>query len=443
MSQSEAPGAAPRLLVVGCGGIGGIVAAHLFEQGHDVTALTTNAAIADAINAHGFRVRGESSPGTVRGRAVRSLDRGTRPFDYVLLATQPPQVEEAARTALPFLAPSGAMVCFQNGLCEDRIQEIAGPERTLGAIVAWGAAAVEPGVYDRTSSGGFVLGRLDGAPDRRLDELAVLLEAIGPTTQTQNLAGARWSKLAINCAISSLGTVGGDRLGALMRHRFVRRLALEIMTEVTLVARALGIRLEKVSGTIDLDWIALTDAERRASGSAGLVAKHALLLAVGARYRRLRSSMLAAIERGRPPSVDFLNGEVVRRGAALGIPTPINEALRDEVLAIAAGRGRPGLERVRAFFDRTRALVDAPPSSRGFTYGAAAPGDGQRTEPMAPLDAPPLQAVYAVPATVEAQPAEPPVVAAAEPPVAPVEGPAPAAVAAAPAEPLPPPDGTA
>src|SRR5262249_42531744 len=146
--------------------------------------------------------------------------------------------------------------------------------------------------------------------ESRIEELARILECIGPTSTTTNLAGARWSKLAINCAISSLGTIGGDRLGVLMRHRFVRRLALEIMTETVQVARGLGVRLEKVSGTIDLDWIALTEADRMSSGSASLVAKHALLLAVGARYRRLRSSMLAAIERGRMPAIEFLNGEV-------------------------------------------------------------------------------------------------------------------------------------
>src|SRR5688572_25884593 len=117
-----------RFVVVGCGGIGGIVAAHLFEQGHDVTALTTNPAIASAIQEHGFRVRGESSPGTVRGIAVQALPPAAPPFDYVLLATQPPQVEQAARDALPFLSQSGAMVCFQNGLCEERIAAIAGPE---------------------------------------------------------------------------------------------------------------------------------------------------------------------------------------------------------------------------------------------------------------------------------------------------------------------------
>jgi 2-dehydropantoate 2-reductase len=371
----------PRLLVVGSGGIGGVVAAHLFEQGHDVTALTTNQLIADAINANGFRVRGEGSPGVVRGRAVTSIPKSAAPFDYILLATQPPQVEEAARSVLPHLALNGAMVCFQNGLCEERIAAIAGSDRTLGAIVAWGASMVEPGVYDRTSAGGFVLGRMSfGSPvservpdsedefrppihdlrvDLRLDELARILEAIGPTTTSTNLAGARWSKLAINCAISSLGTVGGDRLGVLMRHRHVRRLALEIMTETVAVARALGITLEKVSGTLDLEWIALTDSERIAAGSPGLFAKHALLLAVGARYRRLRSSMLAAIERGRPPAVDFLNGEVISRGKALGIPTPINAAIREQVLEIAAGKARPSLDLMRRFFERTRAVAGA------------------------------------------------------------------------------------
>ncbi len=364
LAQGNDGGAGPRILVVGCGGIGGIVAAHLFEQGQAVTALTTNAVIADAINAHGFRVRGDGSPGRVEGRAVCELPVGGKPFDYVLLATQPPQVEEAARKALPALAENGAMVCFQNGLCEERVAKIAGSERTLGGIVAWGGSMVEPGVYDRTSAGGFVLGRIDGAKDARLDTLARILEAVGPTTVSDNLAGARWSKLAINCAISSLGTLGGDRLGVLMRARHVRRLALEIMTETVEVARALGVRLEKVAGTLDLDWIALDEADRVAAGSASLVAKHALLLAVGARFRRLRSSMLAAIERGRPPAIDFLNGEVATRGAALGIPTPINAAIREQVLQIAKGKAKPSLELVRRFYEGSRGLVGGAAESR-------------------------------------------------------------------------------
>jgi len=347
---------APRFLIVGAGGIGGVVAAHLTEQGHDVTTLTTNSLICDAINAHGFRVRGEASPGTVRGTARRELPKGARPFDFVLLATQPPQVEEAARGVVSLLADDGKMVCFQNGLCEERIAKIAGSERVIGAIVAWGASMIEPGIYDRTSSGGFAIGRLDGKDDDSVRALARSLECIGPTQLTNNLLGARWSKLAINCAISSLGTVGGDRLGVLMRHRFVRRLALEIMTEATTIAKASGIQLEKVSGTLDLEWVSLTEEDKVSAGSPTLVAKHALLLAVGARYRRLRSSMLSAIERGRPPSVDFLNGEIVSRGDVLGIPAPVNRAIRDEVLTIASGKAKSSFSLLRSFFDRTRRL---------------------------------------------------------------------------------------
>jgi len=349
-----------RFLVVGCGGIGGLVAAHLFAHDHDVTVLTTNTQIASAINANGFRLIGDDRVTTARGKALTKLDPGTASFDYILLATQPPQVEEAAQSVLDFLAPQGAMVTFQNGLCEERIAKIAGKDRVLGGVVAWGASMHEPGIYERTSPGGFVLGRMDGTHDDRLEPLAEALCSIGETIVSNNLAGARWSKLAINCAITSLGALGGERLGVLMRHRFIRRLALEIMTEVVLTSRAEGVRLEKVSGTLDLDWIALTDAERNAVGSTGLFAKHAILLAVGTRFRKMRSSMLAAIERGRPPAVDFLNGEITRRGRLHGIATPINSAVQAEVHAMAAKKKTPSLDLCRALYENTRDLVHAP-----------------------------------------------------------------------------------
>ncbi len=346
----------PRFLVMGCGGIGGIVAASLLEMGFDVAPFTTNEGIAQAIEARGFSLRGEGAGRTVKGpvhREVPAAAKDGQKFDYVLLATQPPQVEDAARAALGSLAENGRMVCLQNGLCEERVARIAGDGRVLGAVVAWGAAMPEPGVYDRTAAGGFTLGRMDGAPDEAAQPLARALECIGPVEITDNLAGKRWSKLAINCNISSLGTIGGDRLGALMQHRFTRRLALEVMTEVVAVARRERVRLEKVSGTIDLDWIALTEDEKVAAGSPSLVAKHTLLLAVGFRYRRMRSSMLSAIERGRTPAIDFLNGEVVERAKKHGVPVPVNALVRDTVWNIARGKKKPGLDLLREIFDAT------------------------------------------------------------------------------------------
>jgi 2-dehydropantoate 2-reductase len=331
----------PRILVMGAGGIGGIVAATLTEVGSAVTAVSTNAAIRAAVDRAGFRVVDDGEERVVRGW-VSPAPEGK--YDLCVLATQPPNVEDAARTALPHLADDAAVVVLQNGLCEERVAAIVGTERIIGAIVAWGAAMPEPGLYERTAAGGFQIGRLGGAPDDNARAVAELFEAIGPTTLTSNLRGARWSKLALNCAVSALGTIAGERLGPLVRVRRYRRLALELMTECVAVARAAGVTLEKVAGTLDLAWIALTDADRASRGSASLTAKHALLLAVGLRYRRMRSSMLAAIERGRTPSIDFLNGEVVARGATHGVVTPFNARIVATVWDIARGRATSSRE---------------------------------------------------------------------------------------------------
>lgn len=347
-----------RVLVVGCGGIGGILAAGLTELGAQVSCVTGNEPVARALNERGARVRELEGDRTVRGmKAWATLPPGEGGYDYALLAVQPPRLDAASAEATPALGPEGRLVCLQNGLAEERLAPRVGSGRVVGAVVGWGASQIEPGYYERTSPGGFALGYLDGHLDAPLARLGCLLECVGPVDHTSNLRGSRWSKLAINCAISALGTVGGDRLGMIMRSRRVRRLALELMTETVQVARAEGVRLEKVSGTLDLDWIALSDDERSADlGSASLLAKHAMLLAVGARFRRMRSSMLAAIERGRPPAVDFLNGEVVERGRRHGIPTPVNAAIQSWIHQIARGERRSSVDLCRALYAETSSV---------------------------------------------------------------------------------------
>src|ERR1700733_101462 len=169
----------PRILVMGAGGIGGIVAATLTEVGSAVTAVSTNLAIRAAVDAAGFRVVDEGEERTVRGW-VSPAPEGK--YDLCVLATQPPNVEDATRTAMPHLIDDAPVVVLQNGLCEDRVAAITGADRVIGAIVAWGASMPEPGRYERTAAGGFQIGRLSGTIDPDLRRVAELLEAIGPVT---------------------------------------------------------------------------------------------------------------------------------------------------------------------------------------------------------------------------------------------------------------------
>jgi len=350
-----------KIAIVGCGAIGGVIAARLTRAGHAVAAVTGNESIARAIAERGYRVReldgrewsiAPSLPPRAR------LASGDGAFELCVAATKSTALADALAEVAPHLAPGAPVVCCQNGLPEEIAAAAVGAERVVGCVVAWGATMIEPGVYERTSRGRLQLGRFAaGSPDPA--SLVETFAAVAPTEVTADLAGARWSKLAINCATSTLGAIGGERLGVLLRRRAVRRLVLELWSEVAAVARASGVRLGRVGGTLSIERMALTPSERAAAlGSPGLAWKHSVLLAVGMKFRRMRSSMLVALERGRKPEIDFLNGEVARRGRALGVPTPVNERLVEAVRAIEAGRARPSLAHLQQVFEDVVARAD-------------------------------------------------------------------------------------
>jgi 2-dehydropantoate 2-reductase len=62
------------------------------------------------------------------------------------------------------------------------------------------------------------------------------------------------------------------------------------------------------------------------------------MLVVGIKFRRLKSSMLQSLERGRPAEIEFMNGYVAQKGEQSGVPTPINTALTSMVREIDSGQ---------------------------------------------------------------------------------------------------------
>lgn len=377
-----------RILLVGCGGIGGIVAASLARSGAAVDIVTGNADITGAILRHGLRVRdldGQEWSTPPTGQVVvsaRELSSSSRPYELCLLATKTTTLESALQEVQPMLRPQADVVLLQNGLPEGRAEAVLGGGRVIGCVVGWGATLVEPGYSARTSRGGMQLGRprqkvTDG--DAGLARAAQILGQAFDARIVRDLDGVRWSKLAINCATSTLGAAGGDTLGQLLRQRFVRRLALEIWGELAQVARHEGVKLAKVAGTLDIDKLAITPGERQLRiGSPRLFLKHSLLLAIGLKFRRMRSSMAIAIARGRTPEIDWLNGEIVRRGERYGIATPVNRALVALIHDIVAGRSKPSLNTLYDLYQRTCVSAALPDSQPALSPVPAEPPNTQR-----------------------------------------------------------------
>ena len=328
-----------RIIIEGIGGVGGVLAARIIASGHRPLLITGNPAITDAMNAHGIRAITPEGELVVPAAALTSLEevKTSDRFDVALLVMKAGQVTEAAEKTLPLLAPEGYVVTLQNGIVEDRVAEIVGKRRIVSGIVGFGGTFVKPGVVEKTGPGKIHVGELDSPVTDRVRRLAVLLEAVSPVVATDNMRGALWSKLAINSTITTLGALTGDTLGVMLKTKPAREAFLRVYREVVDTSRALGVRLERIATDPGLLYLPQN------AGGLQRFYKDALVRIVGRKYRKLKSSSLQSLERGRKTEIDYLNGYVVKKAREMGVAVPLNEALVRMLKEIETGcRGIAG-----------------------------------------------------------------------------------------------------
>ena len=325
---------AKRILLEGIGGIGGVVAAQMIRTGLSPTLVTGNPEITEAINRTGLDLTTPGDEFIVPARAFTSLSElpsGAR-FDAVYLLMKANGVVDAARESLPLLAKDGYVVTFQNGIVEDSVARVVGPERVVSAVIGWGGEMRAAGVYEKTSGGKTFVGELDGTLSSRVMDLGLTLKSSAEVILFPNIRGVLWSKLAINSMITTMGALTGQRLGEMLAGARARSIFLAIYREVIDTARALGVSLESVATKPELFYLS-RDANFLTKGF-----KHILMGLVGFKYRNVKSSSLQSLERGRKTEIDFLNGYVVRKAKEAGVDAPVNESVILLVKEIETGK---------------------------------------------------------------------------------------------------------
>jgi len=320
--------------VIGAGAIGGIVAAHLARTGMNVQLVTKHPAWADLISKRGLFVTGVNGAFTAVVPSVASVSALTGPKDIVFHATKATDMIEAVTDLIPFLHAKSAVVSLQNGLCEDALAAVVGRHRVLGCVVGWGATMLAPAHIEMTSGGEFVIGSLEGNTDTRLPVVRELLSEIVPVEVSSNIRGALYSKLIINACITSLGAVSGLLLGEMLSRRPSRHLFIEIIREATSVARAMDLVVEPYAGKLDYERFLHGD------NFTHTIRRHLTVRLIGFKYRRLKSSALQSLERGKQTEIDYLNGYIADQGRRLGVPTPINDEITRMIKEIE-GKERP------------------------------------------------------------------------------------------------------
>ena len=184
--------------MLGCGAIGGTVAAGLVRDGHDVLLCDADPSVVAAINADGLRIEGPVEQFTTHPAAIGP---GGLPdeIDFpVLVACKQHHTAAAAALLAGRLAGEAFVVSLQNGLPSPALADAAGPGRVVQACVNFGADVVAPGVVMRGNRGTFKIGEIDGTPSARVDALAADIADAEATTQVM---GFVWGKEAYGATL--------------------------------------------------------------------------------------------------------------------------------------------------------------------------------------------------------------------------------------------------
>ena len=285
-----------KVAVMGAGAVGCYYGAMLARAGHEVVLIGRPSHV-EAVRANGLRLETKASDEQVRPEPSPQAG-AVQGADLVLFCVKSTDTESAAAQIQPHLAPGALVLTLQNGVDNDARVRAALPSHDVAAAVVYVATEMAgPGHVKHHGRGELVI-----APSRRSEEVAQALIAAGvPTQISDNVRGALWAKLVLNCAYNALSALSQLPYGELVQGTGVTDVIRDVVAECLAVAKAEGV---VIPGDVD-------------------AAVRGIAQSMPSQY----SSTAQDLARGKRSEIDHLNGLVVRRGEALGVPTPANRVL--------------------------------------------------------------------------------------------------------------------
>ncbi len=288
-----------RILVLGAGAVGGYFGGRLAEAGADVTFLVRPPR-ARKLAERGLVVK--SPLGDIERRvATIEAEAVTTPYDVVLLSCKAYDLDAAMTAVAPAIGARSAVLPLLNGLAHiDVLRRRFGDERVLGGACYIGAAlSAEGHILHLGEVHVLAFGELSGARSRRAEAIAdEFAKAKFKTQLSERVVDVMWEKFVMLTTLAALSTITHATVGEMMAAPEGERAMLSVLAECEAVAQASGHPLIPEAATRTRKM--LTD---RASG--------------------FTASMRRDMEQGGPTEGDHILGDMIRRGAAQDIATPL------------------------------------------------------------------------------------------------------------------------
>lgn len=288
-----------KIAVMGAGAVGCFYGGMLARAGHDVT-LIGRALHVDAVRRNGLWLDTRSFQARVPVQATTDAG-GVRGAALVLCCVKSTDTAVAAAQMATLLEPGTLVLSLQNGVDNaERLRALL--RQTVEPAVVYVATEMAgPGHLRHHGRGELVVG-----PSAASDDLVALFGAAGvPVQVSDNVEGALWAKLILNCAYNALSAITQLPYGRLLQGEGVDAVLRDVVQECLAVARAGGVT---VPGDL---WEAVQGIARSMPTQT--------------------SSTAQDLARGKRSEIDHLNGHVLRRGEALGVATPVNRVLHSLV----------------------------------------------------------------------------------------------------------------
>jgi len=330
-----------HMAVVGAGAVGSNVAALLRDEGHDITIIDPWPAHVSAIRDSGLRISLQEREVSVAVPAlhIHELCSTIRPFDLVFLACKSYDSRWMAELMKPYMSDYSVLVSVQNSINEEWLLPIVGYSRVVGCVLSISCELWEPGhatrntAFDRIT---FTVGEPNGATTSRIREIASILSSAGGSRITENLWGARWSKLVLNTMGMPMAAITGLMTREVILDDDCMRASIRLGRESLAVANALGYTLDPIFGIDPRQFESDTDS-----------LLETLMRTLAGGIGDARGTIWYDVEKGRRTETDLLCGLVVRHGNDVGVETPANEAMVETMRRIEIDDIRPDRANVK------------------------------------------------------------------------------------------------